>query len=102
MDPGSAAVGKGTIAVSITEPRGETHGEASGALGEMTITGVFDGHELRANLVPKKPNADGAMTGFMVLTAGEGPNSGALKGTLRVSGRDARIVREGDVELAKK
>ncbi len=26
----------------------------------------------------------------------------ALKGTLRVSGRDGRIVREGAVELAKK
>jgi hypothetical protein len=38
------------------------------------------------------------MTGFLLLTT-EGE---AMKGILRVSGRDARIVREAAVELAQK
>jgi hypothetical protein len=97
LDPGSAAVGKGTIDVSVRE-RGEALGETKGPLGDMTISGVYDGKELRANLQPKDPKADGAMTGFMVLST-EGD---ALKGTLRVSSRDGRIVREAAVELAKK
>ena len=97
LDPGSAAVGKGTVDLSVGE-RGETRGETKGPLGEMTITGLYDGKELRANLLPKDPRADGAMTGFMVLSS-EGDS---LKGTMRVSNRDARIVREATVELAKK
>ena len=97
LDPGSAAIGKGTIDVSVRE-RGEAIGETKGPLGDMTISGLYDGKDLRANLQPKDPKADGAMTGFMVLST-EGD---ALKGTLRVSGRDGRIVREGAVELAKK
>jgi len=101
-DPGSAAVGKGTLDLSIAEPRGETTGETKGPLGEMTIAGLFDGHELRANLRPKNPKADGAMTGFMVLTAEGSPAPNTLKGTMRVSSRDARVVREAEVELTKK
>jgi hypothetical protein len=96
QDPGSAAIGKGSVDLSVGE-RGETRGETKGPLGEMTITGLYDGKELRANLYPKDPKAEGAMTGFMVLAA-EGD---AMKGTLRVSNRDARIVREASVELAK-
>jgi hypothetical protein len=100
-DPGSAAVGKGTVALNVAGQRGETRGELGGPLGDMQVAGVFDGKELRANLVPKDPKADTAMTGFMVLT-GEGTPAATLKGTLRVSSRDARVVREATVELAKK
>jgi hypothetical protein len=42
------------------------------------------------------------MTGFMLLAASGGPPPATLKGTLRVSNRDARVVREASVELAKK
>jgi len=97
QDPGSAATGKGTVDLSIRE-RGDAQGETKGPLGDMTISGTYDGKELRANLVPKDPKADTAMTGFMLL-ASEGD---ALKGSIRVSNRDARIVREATVELAKK
>ncbi len=97
QDPGSAAIGKGTVDLSI-HGHGEAQGEAKGALGDLAISGVYDGKELRANLVPKDPKADGAMTGFMLL-ATEGD---ALKGSIRVSSRDARIVREAAVDLAKK
>jgi hypothetical protein len=98
-DPGGAAVGKGTLDLSVSAPRGDVTGEAKGPLGDMIVAGTFDGHELRTNLEPKDPKADGAMTGFMVLT---GENAGPLKGNMRVSGRDGRIVREASVEIAKK
>ncbi|HMJ55317.1 MAG TPA: hypothetical protein VK540_24750 [Polyangiaceae bacterium] len=100
-DPGTAAVGPGAIALSITGSRGDTRGELTGPLGDLKIAGVFDGTELRANLVPKDPKADAAMTGFMLLATSGAPPA-ALKGTLRVSNRDARIVREASVEIAKK
>jgi hypothetical protein len=96
-DPGSAAVGKGAVDLTVGD-RGETRGETKGPLGDMTISGTYDGKELRANLAPKEPKGDGAMTGYMML-ASEG---NAMKGTLRVSNRDAKIVREATVELAKK
>jgi hypothetical protein len=96
-DPGSAAVGKGAVELTVGE-RGDTRGETKGPLGDMTISGTYDGKELRANLAPKEPKGDGAMTGYMTL-ATEGS---AMKGTLRVSNRDAKIVREATVELAKK
>jgi hypothetical protein len=96
-DPGSAAVGKGAVDLTVGD-RGETLGETKGPLGEMTISGVYDGKELRATLAPKEPKADGAMTGFMMLAA----DGSAMKGTMRVSNRDAKIVREATVELAKK
>jgi hypothetical protein len=101
-DPGTAAVGRGSIALSMAGSRGDTLGELTGPLGDLKVSGVFDGKELRANLVPKDPKADGAMTGFMLLAASEGPPPASLKGTLRVSNRDARIVREASVEVAKK
>jgi hypothetical protein len=101
-DPGTAAVGPGAIALSMSGPRGDTHGELSGPLGDLQVAGVFDGTELRANLMPKDPKAETAMTGFMVLAASGGTPPANLKGTLRVSNRDARIVREASVELAKK
>jgi len=101
-DPGTAAVGRGAIALSIGGSRGDTQGEITGPLGDLRVAGVFDGTELRANVLPKDPKSDAAMTGFMLLAAsGETPPA-SLKGTLRVSNRDAKIVREASVELAKK
>jgi hypothetical protein len=104
-DPGTASVGKGNMQLSVERPAGSPNdlpgkvsGEATGALGDMGIAGTFDGRELRANLTPKQPNVPGAMTGYMTLTA----DGAALKGTLRVSNANARVVREASVELARK
>jgi hypothetical protein len=100
-DPGTVAVGAGKVALTIAGARGDTQGELTGPLGDLKVAGFFDGKELRANVVPKDPKSDDAMTGFMLLTANGTPPS-ALKGTLRVSGRDAKIVREATVEVTKK
>jgi hypothetical protein len=100
-DPGTAAVGRGAIALSMTGSRGDTQGELTGPLGDLKVSGVFDGTELRANLLPKDPKADTAMTGFMALTGSGGPPPANLRGTLRVSNRDARIVRDLVLEGAR-
>jgi len=66
----------------------------------LTVSGTLEGKDLRANLYPRNPNAEGAMTGWMALTL-EGSETApkGLAGTLRVAGKDARLVREADVQL---
>jgi hypothetical protein len=98
QNPEAGAAGSGTIDLVVVDSRGQVRGEAKGPLGNLLVYGDFDGHDLRSNLVPKDPNADDAMTGVMTLVA----DGTAMRGTLRVSNRDARIVREASVELARK
>jgi hypothetical protein len=97
-NPESGALGAGTIDLSVADPSGEVRGVATGPLGDMVVSGRFDGHDLLANLTPTNPNADDAMTGVMTLVA----NGATVRGTLRVSGRDARVVREAAAELSRK
>jgi hypothetical protein len=92
-DEGTAAVGDGTVHLAI---RGTTiTGDAKGALGEQTITGQLDGKDVTARVDPKNPNAENAMTGVL---------TGKLEGTtitatIRVSSRNANIVREAPITL---
>src|SRR5207253_313735 len=65
-DPGTAAIGAGTIELAIG-PRGDALGSSSGALGDLALSGSFDGKELRATATPRDPNAPGAMTGALAL-----------------------------------
>lgn len=94
-DPGTANVGDGTVEVSLDEKTGTVKGTATGALGELQLSGELDDTHLRANVAPKDPNAEDAMTGFLVLDR-EGDT---FKGSLRVSDREGVIVREAKVEL---
>lgn len=95
-DPGTDAVGEGTLEVSLDDKR--VTGTLTGPLGECHLSGELDGDNLRANLVPNDPNADSAMTGFLVLTR----DGDVFKGELRASDREGRIVREAKVDLAPK
>lgn len=97
-NPATGALGAGTIDLGVANPGGEVRGTATGSLGDMVVSGRFDGHDLVANLTPKNPNADDAMTGVMMLVA----DGAAMRGTLRASGKDARVVREAAVELSRK
>jgi hypothetical protein len=102
-NPASGALGTGTVDLVVVGPRGDVRGEANGPLGNMVVSGVLDGRDLRANLNPRDPNADNAMTGVIALVAdGVGMNATAMRGTLRVSGADARVVREAAVEISRK
>ena len=99
-DHGSTSVGPGKLDLTIHQPEGRVSGSATGALGDLTVTGLLEGKDLRANLYPQNPNAEGAMTGWMALTL-EGSETApkGLAGTLRVAGKDARLVRQADVAL---
>ena len=98
QDTGAAAVGPGTLELLVAPARGDVSGTGAGPLGELVVSGTFDGKELRASLTPRDPNAASAMTGWLTATLA----AGKLTGSLRVSGRDAKVVREAKVELAPK
>ncbi|MCU0683103.1 MAG: hypothetical protein MUF34_12790 [Polyangiaceae bacterium] len=97
-DPGSEAVGDGTLSVTVVVGQRAVKGEAKGALGDQLINGELEGKTLRARVDPSDPNVVTAMTGILT-GAFEGD---AFKGVLRVAGRNGNVVREGAVTLSKK
>lgn len=97
-DPGTEAVGDGTMSLTVVAGRRAVSGEAHGALGEQTVNGELEGKTLRARVDPVDPNQAAAMTG--ILTGAF--DDGGFTGVLRVSGRNGNVVREGAVKLARK
>ncbi|HEU4533128.1 MAG TPA: hypothetical protein VFS00_03385, partial [Polyangiaceae bacterium] len=97
-DPGTEAVGDGTLSVTVVVGQRAVKGEAKGALGDQLINGELEGKALRARVDPADPNVATAMTGILT-GAFEGD---AFKGVLRVAGRNGNVVREGAVTLTKK
>lgn len=100
-DPGTAAIGEGTISLTITPvPSGKFSrvlGEGKGALGDLVISGTLDADGLTARIDAKDPKAPNAMSGTL-----SGKQDGAkIEATLRVSGRDANVVREAAVTLTR-
>ncbi len=92
-DPGDKNVGAGKLSISVVD--GAVHGQASGALGDQTVEGTFDGKLLRVSLWPKNPQAADAMTGTAVGEQGQG----SMTGMMRCTGPDAVMVREATFEL---
>lgn len=98
-DPGSEAVGEGSLTLKLIPSGSQTlvRGGATGALGELELSGEIDDKFVTAHVTPKQPNAPLAMTGVF-----SGKLEGAkITGKLRVSGRDGNLVREADVELSQ-
>lgn len=99
-DPGRTAVGAGTLELSVDGR--SVRGRADGPLGPLALSGVLDSDQLRIQASALDPNAPDAMTGWMLLRSeGGAAASRVMIGVLRVSGRDARIVREANVRLAR-
>jgi hypothetical protein len=98
-DPGTEAVGDGTITLSVSGkgPARAVDGTADGALGDLLIRGELDDKELSARVDPKAPNAPGAMTGVL---QGKRTADG-IEATLRVAGRNGNIVREATIKLTR-
>lgn len=96
-DDGKTAIGRGIITLRI-EPDGELRGTAKGALGDATITGKVDGEMIRASVYPDDPRGEHAMTGILVGML----KDGSIRAELRVTGPDAVLIRESDVELRPK
>jgi hypothetical protein len=96
-DDGKGATGAGTIEITITDA-GAIRGTSKGALGACTITGKAEEGMIRASIRADDPRDPNAMTGVLVgMLKGD-----AIKGEIRVAGRDATIVRESTIELKKK
>jgi hypothetical protein len=72
-------------------------GEGKGALGDLVISGTLDADGLTARIDAKDPKSPTAMSGVM-----SGKQDGTkIEATLRVSGRDANVVREAVVTLTR-
>jgi hypothetical protein len=98
-DPGTAAVGDGTLKLTLTGSGTKllVKGEAKGPLGAQVISGDADGKDISARVDPKDPNAPDAMTGFF-----QGKLEGSsIVGTLRVSSRNGNLAREAEIKLTR-
>jgi hypothetical protein len=95
-DDGETGIGAGAIKLTIGAD-GEALGTLDGALGASTVNGITDETGVRAAISPDESGPK-AMRGVLSATL----EKGALKGTLRVSGENAKVVREASFELKKR
>lgn len=92
-DDGKQASGKGQLAVEVSAD-GTASGVAKGALGELTVSGRFEGDRAALSLAPVTP---GGFQG-VILAARSGED---LKGPLSASSGDSLQVRRADVTLSR-
>jgi hypothetical protein len=93
-DDGKAAVGPGTLSVSIAED-GAVEGSAEGAFGDETLSGRVEGDVVRATLLAK---SDTSFRGTLI-AAREGDG---FKGSIQASSADSSTVRAASLELTRK
>lgn len=100
-DPGTVGIGDATITLTTEPtPNGKFQrvvGEIKGALGDLVVSGTLDADGLAARVDPKDPKAP---PGFAGTLTGKGDSS-KIEATLRVSNRDANLVREATFSLMK-
>ena len=89
------ALGAGDL--EITVENGLATGKGSGALGAQTFSGTLEDGHLRGFLYPADTGAT-AMWGLLDANV----EGSSIKGTVRASGRDGRVVREATFTLEKK
>jgi len=90
-------LGAGELELTLPAKGGEATGKASGALGAQVFAGWLEGGRLTGTLSP----ADGSkppMWGLVDATV----EGSSVKGTIRASGSDGRVVREAPFTLEKK
>lgn len=94
QDDGKKASGEGKLSLDVS-PDGSVTGSASGALGELPVTGRVEGD--RAALKLDAPAADGFHGVILATQTPEG-----MKGTLSASSGDSLQVRQAAVSLSRK
>lgn len=92
-DDGKQASGAGQLSLDVG-PDGTASGSAKGALGELTVTGRFEGDRAALTLAPTTPG------GFQGVVLADKTGDG-LKGTLRASSGDSLQVRRADLTLVR-
>jgi hypothetical protein len=94
QDDGKKAAGEGKLALEVAAD-GSVTGSASGALGELTVTGRVDGD--RAALTLASAEGDGFHGSILATQTPDG-----MKGTLSASSGDSLQVRQAAVTLSRK
>lgn len=90
-------VGAGELEITLPGKRGEATGKASGALGAQVFTGWVEEGRLTGTLYPASGAAP-QMWGLVDATV----DGSTVKGTIRASGHDGRVVREASFTLDNK
>ncbi len=92
-DDGSQASGEGKLSLQAAAD-GSVTGTATGALGELAVSGRVDGDRAALTLSAASPD------GFHgVILASQSPDG--MKGTLNASSGDSLQVRQASVTLAR-
>lgn len=97
-------VGDGEVELTLpggSGKEGPVVGKAKGALGAQLFTGWLEGDRLNGTLYPAE-GATPAMWGLVEATVEGAGAARVVKGTIRVSGRDGKIVREAAFKLDQK
>jgi hypothetical protein len=90
-------LGAGELEINLPALQGEATGKASGALGAQVFSGFLSDGHLTGTLQPAD-GASPAMWGVLDATV----EGSSVKGTIRASGRDGRVVRDASFTLEKK
>jgi len=90
-------VGAGALEITMPGKRGEVTGKASGALGAQVFTGWLEDGKLTGTLYPASGSSP-QMWGLVDAAV----ESNTVKGTIRASDHDGRVVREAPFTLEKK
>jgi len=92
-DDGKHASGPGTLKLSVSAD-GTVDGTASGALGELLVTGHANGDRLALTLTPAEPDG---FHGFAVASQ----TADGLQGTLNASSADSLQARQAKLTLSR-
>jgi hypothetical protein len=93
----STGLGGGPLSLLVDRATGRVTGEASGPLGDVVLDGMMSKETLTFSLL-RKDAKDHGLTGTAVGVVGEGKASG----TFQLSQADARVIRRGTFEIARK
>lgn len=96
-DPGTEMIGDGAVSLQVPASKGVVSGEVTGVWGTLVVSGHLEEGAIHARLDPKDPNDQKAMTGVLNATL----KGNSLEGTMRVASRNANMVREAEIKLAK-
>lgn len=96
-DDASVGLGEGPLSLTVDTKTGRLTGSGSGPIGDVVLSGAVVGETLTFT-VTRKDARDCGLSG-----TGVGHVDGdSLRGTLRLSQGDARVIREAAFSLARK
>jgi hypothetical protein len=95
-DLSNAGLGDGPIALTV-DPSGRVAGTLTGPLGPAVINGLLAGDKLTASITRQTPS-DGGFVGTLV----GGVADGKLTGTMKLSQREASVIRSATFSASKK